>query len=121
MPTVWCIMPEMPAATYSFGAMILPLAPIIWSGRAHPSSTGGRVAPTDAVQRAGELLDERPVLLRADAEAAGDDDVGLGDRDVRGRPLRRVSPDLAGRVGTVSGMVDRLVHDASRLPRAARA
>ena len=29
MPTTWCIMPEMPAATYSFGDTNTPLAPII--------------------------------------------------------------------------------------------
>src|SRR5579871_3711452 len=51
MPTLCCTAPEMPSATYSFGATVLPVCPTCaWRGY-QPLYTAARVAPTTPPSR----------------------------------------------------------------------
>ena len=46
IPTRCCIAPEIPTATYNFGATVRPVCPTWCAWSIQPSSTGGRDDPT---------------------------------------------------------------------------
>ena len=81
MPARCWMAPEIPTAMYRFGDTVTPVWPTWWCGTSRRPPRRGR--PDGGTERVGQLIDQRELLGRAEAAAAGDHDRGLGELRAR--------------------------------------
>ena len=99
-PAMCWVAPLTPARMYTSGAILVPVWPTCSVCGPPARDRDGPRATDGPAQELGELHDGREALRRAGAASAGDDDLGLGERDARGGGRDPVH-DANGEIGVV--------------------
>ena len=84
-PAMCCVAPGDAARDVDLRRDLVPRLPHLVGVRTPAGHRHRPRAADRAAEQAGELLDRREALGRADAAAAGDDDLGVRERDAAGR------------------------------------